>query len=159
MPPQTSDEPERGKPQRRAGRATRENLGFLLAKASQRWNELLYERFVAAGFPDVRPSYGSILLPLFEEDGLRMGELAARARLSKQTMTTMVRLLERDGLVERRPDPSDGRASLVFLTERSRSFHSVANAALGELDRLVVGTLSTRGRDEAQAALRKLADL
>ena len=56
------------------GRATRENLGFLLAKASQRWNELLYERLVAAGFPDVRPSYGSILLPLFEEDGLRMGE-------------------------------------------------------------------------------------
>jgi hypothetical protein len=40
-------------------------------------------RFVAAGFPDVRPSHGSILLPLFEEDGLRMGELAARARLSK----------------------------------------------------------------------------
>ena len=57
---------------------TRENLGFLLAKASQRWNELLYERFVAAGYPDVRPSYGSLLVPLFEEDGLRMGELAAR---------------------------------------------------------------------------------
>jgi hypothetical protein len=44
----------------------------------------------------VRPSYGSILVPLFEEDALHMGELARRARLSKQTMTTMVRLLERD---------------------------------------------------------------
>ena len=159
MPAQTSDEPEQGEPQRRAGRATRENLGFLLAKASQHWNELLYERFVAAGFPDVRPSYGSILLPLLEEDGLRMGELAARARLSKQTMTTMVRLLERDGLVERRADPRDGRASLVFLTERARSFRPVAEATLAELDRLVVGTLSTRRRDEVQAALRMLADL
>jgi DNA-binding MarR family transcriptional regulator len=156
MPVQTSDQPERGEPQRRA---SREDLGFLLAKASQRWNELLYERFVAAGFPDVRPSYGSILLPLFEEDGLRMGELAARARLSKQTMTTMVRLLERDGLVERRADPTDGRASIVFLTERARSFRPVAEATLTELDRLVVGTLSTRGRDEVQAALRILADL
>ena len=95
------------------GGATRDDLGFLLAKASQRWNELLYERFAAAGYPEVRPSYGSILLPLFEEDGLRMGQLAARARLSKQTMTTMVRLLERDGLVERRADPADGRAALV----------------------------------------------
>jgi hypothetical protein len=74
-----------------AGAATRENLGFLLAKASQRWNELLYQRFAAAGYPDVRPSYGSVLVPLFEEDGLRMGELAARARLSKQTITTIVR--------------------------------------------------------------------
>jgi DNA-binding MarR family transcriptional regulator len=42
-----------------------------------------------------------------------MGDLAERARLSKQTMTTMVRLLERDSLVQRRPDSSDGRAALV----------------------------------------------
>jgi hypothetical protein len=66
---------------------------------------------------------------------------------------------ERDSLVERRADPSDGRASLVFLTERARSFHPVAKATLAEFDRLVVGTRSTRGRDEVQAALRMLADL
>jgi DNA-binding MarR family transcriptional regulator len=142
-----------------SGAATRDDLGFLLAKASQRWNELLYERFVSAGYQEVRPAYGSILLPLFEEDGLRMGQLAARARLSKQTMTTMVRLLERDGLVERRADPSDGRAALVFLTQRAREFRPVAEATLAELDRLVVGTLTARGRDEVRDALRVLADL
>ena len=141
------------------GGATRDDLGFLLAKASQRWNELLYERFAAAGYPEVRPSYGSILLPLFEEDGLRMGQLAARARLSKQTMTTMVRLLERDGLVERRADPADGRAALVSLTERAREFRPVAEATLAGLDRLVVTTLTARGRDEVRDALRMLADL
>jgi DNA-binding MarR family transcriptional regulator len=59
----------------------------------------------------VRPSYGSILVPLFEEDGLRMGELARRAHLSKQTMTTMVRLLEREGLVHRKRDPRTGAPS------------------------------------------------
>ena len=138
---------------------TREDVGFLLAKASQRWIELLYDRFVAAGYSDVRPSYGSILVPLFEEDGLRMGELAARARLSKQTMTTMVRVLEREGLVERRADPSDGRATLVFLTERARGLRPVVEAALEELDRLVVRTLSARGRAELREALRALADL
>jgi hypothetical protein len=46
--------------------ASRDNLGFLLAKASQRWNELLQEAFAQAGFPEVRASYGSVLLPLFE---------------------------------------------------------------------------------------------
>ena len=137
----------------------RDNLGFLLAKASQRWNEHLYARFVAAGYPDVRSSYGSILVPLFEEDGLRMGELARRSRLSKQTMTTMVRLLERDGLVERRADPSDGRASLVFLTARARGFRPTAAATLAELDGLVVEKLSPRGRDELRAALLALSDL
>ena len=73
-----------------------------------------------------RPAYGSILLPLFEEDGLRIGELASRARLAKQTMTTMVRLLERDGLVCREPDPADRRATRVDLTDRAREFRPVA---------------------------------
>jgi DNA-binding MarR family transcriptional regulator len=112
----------------------RDDLGFLLAKATQRWNELLQERFRAAGWGEVRPSYGSILVPLFEEDRLRMGELARRSRLSKQTMTTMVRLLERDGLVRREPDPDDGRAFVVALTPRARRFEPVAERALAELE-------------------------
>ena len=57
----------------RPSRLTRDNLGFLLAKAAQRWNELLHLRFAAAGFAHVRPAYGSILIPLFEEDGLQIG--------------------------------------------------------------------------------------
>ena len=74
--------------------ATRDNLGYLLAKASQRWNEQLQGGLRRSGaIPEVKASYGSVLIPLLEEDGLRMGEIARRARLSKQTMTTMVRLL------------------------------------------------------------------
>jgi DNA-binding MarR family transcriptional regulator len=111
----------------------RDDLGFLLAKATQRWNELLQERFRAAGWVKVRPSYGSILVPLFEEDGLRIGELARRSRLSKQTMTTMVRLLERDGLVRRQRDPADGRAIRVVLTAKARRFEPVAERSLEEL--------------------------
>lgn len=125
----------------------------------QRWNELLTERFAAAGYDDVRPSYGSVLLPLFEEDGLRMGELARRSRLSKQTMTELVRRMERDGLVERRGDPVDGRASLIFLTHRSRDFEPVAADVLAELDRLVRRVLDPARVDELKASLRELIEL
>ena len=137
----------------------RDDLGFLLAKAAQRWNELLAQRFAAAGWADVRPSYGSVLVPLFEEDGLRMGELARRARLSKQAMTELVRRLERDGLVERRPDPSDGRASVIFLTERSRAFEPVVAETLAELDRFVRLRLDAGRVHELSASLRALLDL
>jgi DNA-binding MarR family transcriptional regulator len=125
----------------------------------QRWNDLLAERFAAEGHGEVRPSYGSVLIPLFEEDGLRMGELARRARLSKQTMTELVRRLERDGLVERRADPGDGRASLIFLTPRGRAFEPVAERALADLHTLVGQRLSDQRTEELKAALRELLSL
>jgi MarR family transcriptional regulator, organic hydroperoxide resistance regulator len=133
---------------------TTQNVGFLLAKASQRWNELLYERFVARGFGEVRPAYGSILLPLFEEDGLRMGQLGERARLSKQTMTTMVRLLERAGLVVRERDDRDGRAFRIHLTDRAREFQPVAAEVAAELEALVGQALTQRESTALERALK-----
>jgi DNA-binding MarR family transcriptional regulator len=139
--------------------ASRDNLGFRLAKASQRWNELLQEAFAREGFPEVRASYGSVLIPLFEEDGLRIGEVARRARLSKQTMTTMVRLAERDGLVERRPDEHDRRAIRVHLTAKGRRFKPVAERVLVELDELARAALGERALSATGSALEQLAEM
>ena len=139
--------------------ATRENLGYLLAKASQRWNEQLQQGFAEAGFPEVKASYGSVLIPLLEEDGLRMGEIARRARLSKQTITTLVRLCERDGLVERTPDPEDGRATIVSLTPHARRFEPVAERVLGRLAREVAELFGPRQRATLRSTLVDLAEL
>jgi DNA-binding MarR family transcriptional regulator len=137
--------------------ATRENLGYLLAKASQRWNELLQEGFGEAGYPEVRASYGSVLIPLLEEDGLRMGEIARRARLSKQTITTMVRLCERDGLVERRSDTDDGRATRVHLTAKARRFQPAAERVLARLERDARSSLGERRLAELRRSLKELS--
>jgi DNA-binding MarR family transcriptional regulator len=144
---------------RRERRATREHLGYLLAKASQRWNELLYEEFVAEGYPEVRPAYGSVLIPLFEEDGLRMGELARRSRLAKQTMTTLVRLAERDALVARERDPHDGRAARVFLAPRARGFEHVAERVLARLERRVAARLSSAEQSKLVESLKEVMSL
>jgi MarR family transcriptional regulator, organic hydroperoxide resistance regulator len=138
---------------------SRDNVGFLLAKASQRWNELLQSGFAAAGFPEVRAAYGSLLVPLFEEDGLRQGELARRARLSKQTLTTMARALEADGLVERRTDPSDARATLILLTPRAREFRPVAERVIAGLDDRVAAATGPGGRAELLSSLRAIMEL
>jgi DNA-binding MarR family transcriptional regulator len=143
----------------RVQRATTDNLGFLLAKASKRWNELLAERFAERGFPEVRPSSGSVLVPLLEEDGLRMGELASRSRISKQTMTTLVRLVERDGLVGRRPDLDDGRATRVHLTDRSKAFRPIAERTLAELDERVEERLGAAQAKALQRALKEVMSL
>ena len=54
------------------------------------------------------------------EDGTRLTELADRAGVTKQTASLLVAALEREGLVERVPDPEDGRARLIRLSTRGR---------------------------------------
>ena len=138
---------------------TTTNVGFLLAKASQHFNELLLERFADRGFAEVRASYGSVLVPLVEQDALRLGELAAVSRLSKQAMTGLVKLCEQDGLVVRERDADDGRAFKVFLSARGRRFRAVADEVLRELDEELVRSLGTRKRDPLVEALRGVIDL
>jgi DNA-binding MarR family transcriptional regulator len=71
-------------------------------------------------------------------------------------MTTMVRLCERDGLVERRADPDDRRATRVHLTPRAKRFRPAAERVLAALEREVEALLGER---RGRAVRRSLADL
>ena len=62
----------------------------------------------------------SVLHTLAERSPLRLGELTATEQVSQPAITQMVTKLEGEGLVERRPDPRDGRAVLVHLTPAGR---------------------------------------
>ena len=141
------------------GMRTIDDLGFLLATVLRRFNGQLVERFADSGFPEVRASYGAVLMPLFEHDDLRVGELASRAGLSKQALTGLLRECEAARLVERRRDPNDGRAFRVRLTRRGRRFQRVAEGVLRDLDADVVARLGRTDRDALIAALKGLMDL
>ena len=136
-----------------------DNLGFLLAKASQRFNERLVERLAEQGFGEVRASYGSVLMPLFEQDHLRVGEVGARARLSKQAMTRLVAQCEADGLVERSRDAADGRAFRVDLTPRGHELRSVVGRVLTQLEDEVLAQMGRRDIDALKTALKGVMDL
>jgi len=61
--------------------------------------------------------------PVFENidpRGSRLTVLAARAAMTHQAMAQLVGELEEYDIVERVPDPSDGRARLVRLTDEGR---------------------------------------
>ena len=136
-----------------------DDVGFLLAKASAHVNALLLARFGAAGYPEVRGSFGSVLIPLFEQDARRVGELARVARLSKQSMTGLVAACEQAGLVERVRDAADGRAFVVRLTARGRRFQTVAEQVLDDLDGDLREVLGPRNRDALTKALKGVMEL
>ena len=135
---------------------TAPNLGFLLAKAAQRWNELLAARFASAGYAEVRPAHGSVLMPLFAEPAQRIGELTRQARVSKQTMTSLLVQIERDGLIERVRDPHDGRSTIVVLSARGRRFQLVAEEILADLDALVAEAVTPDALATTRTTLKEL---
>jgi DNA-binding MarR family transcriptional regulator len=63
---------------------------------------------------------------------LSQKELAQRARVEQPTMAEMLARMERDGVVQREPNPNDGRGSLTSLTRRSRLRLPKAKEALIE---------------------------
>ncbi|QIN80804.1 MarR family transcriptional regulator [Rubrobacter marinus] len=61
-----------------------------------------------------------VLRELWEEDGLKGGELAARLAVEPPTVSRMLGRLEACGLLERRRDPEDARSFRVCLTAKGR---------------------------------------
>lgn len=67
---------------------------------------------------DVPFQYYDVMIHVSEgENGLRMTDLAQSIVLSKSGLTSLVDRMEKDGLVERRPDPDDRRATRIVLTD------------------------------------------
>jgi DNA-binding MarR family transcriptional regulator len=84
-----------------------------------------------------------VLLALAEGAALPQKELAQRARVEQPTMAEMLARMERDGIVERAPNPDDSRGSLVSLTRKARARLPEAKAAL------------LMGEDDAMAGFSK----
>src|SRR4051794_39165658 len=61
-------------------------------------------------------SHAAVLGRLDREGPQSVSDLAAAERVRPQSMAQTVHDMEADGLVERRPDPADGRRALVELT-------------------------------------------
>jgi DNA-binding MarR family transcriptional regulator len=144
---------------RDADQASRHTADHPSAGRPRLVDEWLVERFAAGGFSEVRASYGSVLVPLLERDGLRLGELASASRLSKQAMTGLVKRCEADGLVTRERDPLDGRAFNVQLTQRGREFGGLAEAVLDDLDDQLVRSLGRRNNEALVRALKGVLEL
>jgi DNA-binding MarR family transcriptional regulator len=69
---------------------------------------------------DVPSSVIAVLGLLSDHGELRLGALAAGIGVDTSVVSRTVALAEHRGLVSRRPDPRDGRACLLSLTDRGR---------------------------------------
>jgi DNA-binding MarR family transcriptional regulator len=87
----------------------------------------------ASGYDDIRPTHGCVFR-FVRADGMRLTELAGLAGMTKQSVGELVDDLVRLGYVERAPDPLDGRAKLICLTDRGAEAQRVGFSLLAQLE-------------------------
>lgn len=99
-----------------------------------------------------------VLLALLDErDGVSQRDLVERASSDPNTIRPMLTSLEKKGLVDRTPDPSDGRAWLVCITTKGRrTFKQVRNETEG-FRQLLLSHLDEYERDSLLQSLQKVA--
>src|SRR6202453_2283562 len=116
------------------------NVARSLMLASRAHTSAVTTRLAQRGYDDF-PFASASLLWLMDEGGTRSTALAQRAGVSKQAMSQLVRLMERQGYLEQVPEPTDTRAKVVRMTERGEAVKTACVEVREELNRKVAGVL------------------
>ncbi|SCF13290.1 MarR family winged helix-turn-helix transcriptional regulator [Micromonospora chokoriensis] len=107
---------------------------------------------------DITPSQSRALGVLGRHGEVRPGTLAEHLRIAPRSATEVIDDLQTRGLVERRADPADRRATLVALTDEGNRVGTAIRAARrAEADRFF-GHLDDTDRAELARILRTLLD-
>ncbi len=130
-------------------------LGSLLSSTAQHLLGGLDDALVAAGLTGIRSAHAPLFL-VIDPDGTRSSELAKRAGMTKQAMGEQVRHLEKLGYVEVVPDPTDGRARLVRLTDSGRQGVEIAESVITRFDAWLDDRLGAETVAELRATLGQI---
>ena len=130
-----------------------QGLRALLGKLKRRLRE-------QAGVGDLTPSQVSVLLRLEKGGAATASSLARAEGMRPQSIAPVVAALEDAGLVSGAPDPTDGRQTLLSLTEACRKLFSKGRAARQDwLTQIIQARLTPREQDELSAAIALLQRL
>lgn len=114
---------------------------WLLARVHARSRRLLVEAFAPYG---LRPLHYRALSVLAEHGELAQADLGRLLELDRKDVALAVDVLEEERLVERTPDPHDGRRKKVALTAGGRRLMPSLDAALESAQTALLSPLPTR---------------
>jgi len=129
----------------------RQNTSFALAKVCRAQRAYVGELLAEHG---LHVGQEMVLVELWQDDGLRGGELAERLGVEPPTITKMLRRLETCGLVERRADPEDARSLRIYLTGQGRALEEPVVRCWERAEQTVLAGINARDR----LTIRRLLD-
>jgi DNA-binding MarR family transcriptional regulator len=128
----------------------------LLAEVQSAISDELYGRLHENGYGDIRRAHGCVFGFIERGGGVRLTALADRSGLTKQAVGEAVADLERLGYVERVPDPGDGRAKIIRLSERGREAAAAAEGIFADIERRFSAEVGEQRFEEFRDTLRRL---
>lgn len=130
-----------------------ESLAEAFWSVARRLRHLTHEVIEPLG---ITPGQSRAVGVLMRHGVMRLNELSDHLRIAPRSTTEVVDGLQERGLVERRPDPLDRRATLVALTDQGQAIaEKIRQARSAEADRFFAA-LSGEDREALAALLRKL---
>jgi DNA-binding MarR family transcriptional regulator len=129
------------------------HLVALLHAAARGASEEVARRLDEEGFADIRPVHGCVFGNI-APGGSRLTDLAELSGLTKQAVGEVASELAQRGYLERVPDPRDGRAKILTLTERGQRAQRVGFRLLAQIE----ADWAERYGGEDTAALRRVLE-
>lgn len=111
----------------------RQAIGQLLVRLTRQFRRDLAAPQVEQGYGDIRDPHLQIFGNI-RTGSIRLTTLAARAQLSLAATSELVNDLAELGYLTRRPDPQDGRAKLIELTDRGRALLTDAGKQVADIE-------------------------
>jgi DNA-binding MarR family transcriptional regulator len=105
----------------------------LLGNGFDAFSEEMTRRLADTPYNDIRITHGCVFGNI-DPDGTRLTDLAERAHMTKQSVGEVATELERRGYLERVPDPGDGRAKIIRLTQRGREAQARGFQIIDEIE-------------------------
>ena len=132
-----------------------ESFGYLLNRAARVVAHRLNERLRPHG---VGIGQWAVLMFLWSRDGMSQAELSRSVAIEPPTMVRTIDRLVRDGLVTRTPDPSDGRAMSIRLTQRGWALRDELVPEAVAVNRTVAESVSAKELATVVRVLQRLVD-
>ncbi len=130
------------------------SLGEIVNRAARLLRRLADARLEQFGLSS---GYLPIVTALMQDDLLAQKALVARAGIEQPTMVSTLARMERDGIIERRPDPTDRRSALFSLTPPVKARIPDIRAAIRALGNEASARLTADERASMERALLSLS--
>ena len=126
---------------------------FLASKSMERAAEYEFKQKLG-----LTSAQWKIILALNLFEGLNQKELADKIYVDTSTLVPIIDKMEKNGLIDRKPDPNDRRHNTLFLTKKSESTVDAIIEEILQLRKIMFKGLSKEEQESMRPLLKKIID-